>query len=236
MAASSRPAADAAASAGASAPHVQSWVVGAFQENCYLVADPATGAAALVDPGAQGDMLVRSVRAAERDRGVRLEAVWLTHAHLDHVGGLAEVVAAFGVPVYLHPLDRPVFDYAPRAAAMYGLPWSPQPAPDREFADGQELALGALRFTVMHAPGHAPGHVVIHGHGIAIAGDTLFRGSVGRTDLPMSSPRDFSRSLARIAALPPDTAVYPGHGPATTVRDELATNPFLNGGARVLGG
>jgi glyoxylase-like metal-dependent hydrolase (beta-lactamase superfamily II) len=88
----------------------------------------------------------------------------------------------------------------------------------------------------MHAPGHAPGHVVIHGHGVAIAGDTLFRGSVGRTDLPLSDPRAFSRSLARIAALRADTAVYPGHGPPRPIGDELATNPFLNGGARVLGG
>ena len=237
MAASSHPA-PAASAPGASPglPRVEHWVVGAFQENCYLVTDPATGASALVDPGAEGDRLVRAVRAAERDRGVRLEAVWLTHAHLDHVGGLAEVVAAFGVPVHLHPLDRPVFDYAPRAAAAYGLPWSPQPAPDRTFAEGDELALGDLRFTVMHAPGHAPGHVVVHGHGVALAGDTLFRGSVGRTDLPMCDPRAFSRSLARIAALPGGTVVYPGHGPATTVAHELATNPFLNGGARVLGG
>jgi len=236
MAASSPLAASAAPADAASRPHVDAWVVGAFQENCYLVTDPATGAAALVDPGAEGDRLVAAVRAAERARGVRLEAVWLTHAHLDHVGGLAEVVAAFGVPVYLHPLDQPVFDYAPRAAAMYGLPWSPQPAPDREFAEGQDLALGTLRFAVMHAPGHAPGHVVMHGHGIAIAGDTLFAGSVGRTDLPMADPRAFTRTLTRIAALPPETAVYPGHGPATTVGRELATNPFLSGGARVLGG
>jgi glyoxylase-like metal-dependent hydrolase (beta-lactamase superfamily II) len=239
MAASSRPGGAAGVApddAAPAAPHVQAWVVGAFQENCYLVTDPATGAAALVDPGAEGAMLVDAVRAAGRERGARLEAVWLTHAHLDHVGGLAEVVEAFGVPVYLHPLDGPVFDAAPRVAAMYGLPWSPQPAPDREFAEGQELALGGLRFTVMHAPGHAPGHVVVHGHGIALGGDTLFHGSVGRTDLPMSNPRDFTRSLARIAALPPDTMVYPGHGPATTIAHELATNPFLNGGARVLGG
>jgi glyoxylase-like metal-dependent hydrolase (beta-lactamase superfamily II) len=238
MAASSHPthAGGEPAPLAASGPHVQGWVVGAFQENCYLVTDPATGAAALVDPGAEGARLAHAVRAAERDAGAKLEAVWLTHAHLDHVGGLAEIVAEFGVPVYMHPLDRPVFDYAPRAAAIYGLPWSPQPAPDREFTDGQQLALGALRFAVMHAPGHAPGHVVIHGHGVALAGDTLFRGSVGRTDLPMSDPRAFSRSLARIAALPPETAVYPGHGTATTVAEELASNPFLNGGARVLGG
>jgi glyoxylase-like metal-dependent hydrolase (beta-lactamase superfamily II) len=235
MAASSRPA-PAGATDAVARPHVEHWTVGALQENCYLVTDAATGAAALVDPGAEGGRLVRAVRAAEQARGVRLEAVWLTHAHLDHVGGLAEVVAEFGVPVYLHPLDRPVFDYAPRAAAMYGLPWSPQPAPDREFAEGQELALGTLRFAVMHAPGHAPGHVVIHGHGVALGGDVLFQGSVGRVDLPMADPRAFSRTLARVAGLPPETVVYPGHGPATTVARELVANPFLNGGARVLGG
>lgn len=243
MAASSYPAPAAAPndsapndSAAVGRPHVEAWTVGAFQENCYLVTDAATGAAALVDPGAEGVRLVAAVRAAERERGVRLEAVWLTHAHLDHVGALAEVVATFGVPVYLHPLDRVVFDYAPRAAAMYGLPWSPQPAPDHAFSEGQALALGGLHFTVMHAPGHAPGHVVIHGHGVAFAGDCLFHGSVGRTDLPMSNPRDLTRSLARIAALLPETVVYPGHGPATTIGREVASNPFLNGGARVVGG
>ncbi len=218
------------------APHVESWVLGAFQENGYLVADPATGAAALVDPGDEGDRLVAAVQDAVRVHDLRLEAVWLTHAHLDHVGALAEVTAAFDLPIYLHPLDRPVFDYAPRAAAMYGLPWSPQPAPDREFAEGQELALGDLRFAVMHAPGHAPGHVVIHGHGVALGGDVLFEGSVGRVDLPMADPRAFSRTLDRVAALPPETVVYPGHGPPTTIARELASNPFLNGGARVRGG
>ncbi|GJG88362.1 MBL fold hydrolase [Gemmatimonadetes bacterium T265] len=217
-------------------PRVQSWTLGVFEENGYLVADPTTGAAALVDPGDEGDQLVVAVRDAVRAHDLRLEAVWLTHGHLDHVGALAEVKAAFDLPAYLHPLDLPVFDYAPRAAAMYGLPWSPQPAPDREFAEGQELALGNLRFTVMHAPGHAPGHVVIHGHGVAIGGDVLFRGSVGRVDLPLADPRAFSRTLERVAALPPETVVYPGHGPPTTIGRELASNPFLNGGARVRGG
>ena len=190
----------------------------------------------LVDPGADGDELVAAVREAVREHGLRLEAVWLTHAHLDHVGALAEVKAAFDLPVYLHPLDRQVFDFAPRAATLYGLPWTPQPAPDREFAEGQELALGDLRFRVMHAPGHAPGHVVIHGHGVALGGDVLFQGSVGRVDLPRADPRAFSETLARVAALPPETVVYPGHGPPTTGGHELATNPFLNGGARVRGG
>ncbi len=217
-------------------PRVESWVLGAFQENGYLVSDPSTGAAVLVDPGDDGERLVAAVRASLRAHDLRLEGVWLTHAHLDHVGALADVKRAFDVPVHLHPLDRPTFDYAPRAAAMYGLPWTPQPAPDQDFTEGQELALGDLRFHVMHAPGHAPGHVVIHGHGIVLGGDVLFQGSVGRVDLPGADPRAFSRTLERVAALPPETVVYPGHGPPTAIGRELASNPFLNGGARVRGG
>ena len=216
----------------AAAPSVTALTVGAFQENCYLVVDPSTMAAALVDPGAEGDRIV----AAVRESGARLEAIWLTHAHLDHIGAIADVTREWDVPVHLHPLDRPVFEYAPRAAAMYGLFMEPQPLPEAELAEGQTLSLGALRFSVMHAPGHAPGHVVIHGHGIALVGDCLFYGSIGRTDLPLSSPPDLSASLERIAALPPETIAYPGHGPETTIGRERAHNPFLNGGARVLGG
>jgi glyoxylase-like metal-dependent hydrolase (beta-lactamase superfamily II) len=214
------------------APLVHVQTVGAFQENCYLVVDPQTRAAAIVDPGAEGARLVDWIRAAD----VRVEAVWLTHAHLDHVGALADVTRGLDVPIHLHPLDRPVFDHAPRAAALYGLSWEPQPAPTAEFEEGQTLTLGELTFTVMHAPGHAPGHVVLRGHGIALVGDCLFYGSVGRTDLPLSEPAALTRSLARIAALPPETKVYPGHGPDTTIGRERAENPFLNGGARVLGG
>jgi hydroxyacylglutathione hydrolase len=214
------------------APHVSTIVVGPFAENCYVVVDPTTRAAAIVDPGDEGERIIAAVREA----GARVEAVWLTHAHLDHIGALADVTAEWDLPIHLHPLDLPVFRYAPNAAAMYGLPWSEQPEPTDALAEGQVLELGALRFTVMHAPGHAPGHVVIHGHGIALAGDCLFYGSVGRTDLPLSDPRALSRSLARIAELPAETIVYPGHGPSTTIDRERRLNPFLNGGARVLGG
>ena len=213
-------------------PQIDVHTVGAFQENCYLVVDPVTRAAAIVDPGAEGDRLVAAVRAADVD----LQAVWLTHAHLDHIGAIADVTRVWPVPVHLHPLDRVVFDYAPRAAAMYGMHFDPQPAPTDTFAEGQVLRLGALAFDVMHTPGHAPGHVVIHGHGVALVGDCLFYGSVGRTDLPLSDPRALSGSLARIATLPEDTRVYAGHGPDTTIGRERTHNPFLNGGARVLGG
>lgn len=205
--------------------------VGAFQENCYLLIEPGGTRCAIIDPGAEPD---RIIAAVERSGAVP-QAIWLTHAHLDHVGAISGLRRRWDIPVYLHPLDEPLYAMASRQAALYGLPFEqPEPA-DRALGDGDVLELGALTMNVMHAPGHAPGHVVFHGHGIALVGDCLFAGSIGRTDLPMSNPRDLAASLDRIAALPEDTVVYPGHGPVTTIGTETATNPFLTGVARIVG-
>ena len=209
---------------------IETLVVGAFQENTYLLVDEESRRAVLVDPGDEADRLLAAVAAS----GCTLEAVWLTHAHLDHVGALAGIARTTPVPVYLHPADLPVFDFAPRAAAMYGLPFELGPRPDRALAEGDCLSLGALRFAVWHLPGHSPGHVAIVGHGTCFGGDILFAGSVGRTDLPLSDGVVFQASLARIATLPGDTAVLPGHGPATTIDAERRSNPFLAGSARPL--
>jgi glyoxylase-like metal-dependent hydrolase (beta-lactamase superfamily II) len=210
---------------------VSGLTVGAFQENCYLLIEPGGTRCAIIDPGAESERIVAALERA----GAVPEAVWLTHAHLDHIGAISGLRRRWDIPVYLHPLDEPLYAMASRQAALYGLPFEqPEPA-DRALGDGDVLELGALRMSVMHAPGHAPGHVVFHGHGVAFVGDCLFAGSIGRTDLPMSDPRDLARSLDRIVALPEDTVVYPGHGPVTTIGTEAATNPFLTGVARIAG-
>jgi len=211
---------------------VSSHTVGAFQENCYLVVDETAGRAVIVDPGAEGERLVRAIRAS----GAELEAIWLTHAHIDHIGAIAAVRREWPVPILLHPADEPLYVRGAAQAAAYGLPFDDPPPADEDLTDGATLTVGALEFSVLHTPGHAPGHCVFVGNGIVLAGDLLFAGSIGRTDLPLSDPRRMAESLARVAALDPALAVYAGHGPATTIGRELDTNPFLNGVARVVRG
>ena len=211
--------------------NVETITVGAFQENCYLLVEGATNRAVIVDPGSEGDLLVAAVERS----GATLDAIWITHAHVDHVGAIASIKRKWDVPVYLHPLDRRLYDAAARQAEVYGVPFEDPPPPDRDFSDGQLVKVGERELTVMHVPGHAPGHVVIHGEGIALVGDCLFAGSIGRTDLPFSNPPQLAASLEKISALPPETIVYPGHGSETTIGQERVSNPFLNGSARIVG-
>ena len=204
--------------------------VGAFQENSYLIVDPATQSGVLVDPGAEGEALIEMVRTS----GATLEAIWLTHAHIDHIGAIADVKRVWNVPVFLHPADQPLYDRGAMQAAVYGISFEQPPAPDRALAEGDVVSVGSLEFDVLHVPGHAPGHVAFVREGHMIGGDLLFAGSIGRTDLPLSNPDHMMESLERVAALPEQTVVYPGHGPTTSIGRERATNPFLTGVARVV--
>jgi len=204
--------------------------VGAFEENSYLVIDEATNRAVFVDPGDEPDRLL----AMLRESGASLDAIWLTHAHLDHIGGVAGIKRHHRVPVYLHPADLPLYNRAAAQAAMYGLPFEQPAPPDRELADGDSVSVGSLAFDVMHVPGHAPGHVVFHHDDVVFGGDLLFAGSIGRTDLPLSDPASMESSLLRICELDDATVVHPGHGPSTTIGQERASNPFLTGAARIV--
>lgn len=210
---------------------ISSFTVGPLQENCYLVVDEVAGRAVLVDPGDEADRLADAVRAT----GATLEAIWLTHAHVDHVGAVGPLAKMFTVPVALHPLDAPLYAMAEQLGARYGMRIDPLPEPTIVLAEGDELQVGSLTFAVQHLPGHAPGHVALIGHGVMLSGDLLFAGSIGRTDLPLSDPRAMRSSLERLAALAPELVVYPGHGPSTTIERELTSNPFLSGLARPIG-
>jgi glyoxylase-like metal-dependent hydrolase (beta-lactamase superfamily II) len=199
---------------------------GVFVQNCYLVVDEGGREAAIVDPGEEADLILEQVQRA----GVRVMGIWLTHAHLDHVLGAPRVRAATGAPVFLHPDDGPLYDRVPQQAEAFGLRADPLPAPDRAWSHGEVLRVGALCFTVRHTPGHSPGSVSLVGEGVVFAGDVLFQGSIGRTDLPGGDGETLLASIEReLLVLPDSTIVYPGHGPETTIGAERRANPFLTG-------
>ncbi|HEU5039801.1 MAG TPA: MBL fold metallo-hydrolase [Gemmatimonadales bacterium] len=199
---------------------------GQFAENCYLVADRRSREAVMIDPGEEPAMFL-----AELDtRAWSLRAVWLTHAHIDHILGVAAVKAATGAPIHLHPLDRRLYDALPQFGAWIGMQVEAPPPPDLELRPGHPVRVGGFEFDVRFTPGHSPGSVSFVGHGMVFGGDVLFNGSIGRTDLPGG---DFPTLMATIQSqflsLPDSTVVHSGHGPDTTIGVERLTNPFLAG-------
>ena len=151
------------------------------------------------------------------------------------MGGVAGVIAARPVPIWVHPADAFFYANAASNAARWDVVIDNPPPADRELAEGDRMQLGEYHFDVWHLPGHAPGHVAFIGHGLCFSGDVLFAGSIGRTDLPLCDPSAMHQSLMRMATLSPETRVFPGHGVSTTIGRELASNPFLRGAARPLG-
>lgn len=203
--------------------------LGYLDNNTYVVLDPATGIAVVIDPTAGSECV-----AAEIERnGWRLREILNTHSHADHVAGNAHFARRFGVPVALHPADVPLLDTLQEQAAWLGLEVPELVPPTHFLKDGERIRVGKEHLTVMHTPGHTPGGVSFLGTDFVFTGDVLFAGSVGRTDLPGGSTEDLVASIrTRLLALPDDTRVYPGHGPDTTIGWERAHNLHVCGIAK----
>lgn len=201
--------------------HIEMYTVTPFFENCYVLKNG--GETIVIDPGEATPDLKASV---ERDH---VTMIFNTHCHCDHSGGNAEMMKLTGAPLVCHEADLPLLRALPQQGMLFGVPVAASPDPDRFVDEGDIIEVGGARLKVLHTPGHAPGHVVLVGDGFVIAGDTLFAGSIGRTDLPGGNYEQLIRSIKeKLMPLPDDYVVYSGHGPATTIGEERRTNPFLH--------
>jgi hydroxyacylglutathione hydrolase len=198
-----------------------------FQQNCTLLWCEATKRAVVVDPG--GDL--PDIERAIAETNVSVDKIWVTHGHVDHVGGAAELSAKLKVPIEgPHRDDQYLLDHVVDAARMFGIEGVANVTPDRWLEEGERVAVGELTFDILHCPGHSPGSVsyINRAQRLAIVGDVLFAGSIGRTDLPGGDHRQLLRSIRdKLLPLDDDVTVLSGHGPATTIGRERASNPFI---------
>lgn len=202
-----------------------------FQQNCTLLWDAETNKGAIVDPGGDLDAIV----AAIAEVGMQPEKILLTHGHIDHAGGAAELRERLGgIPIEgPHANERPLLDNLDKQGEAYGIEARPV-TPDRWLDDGDKVSVAGHTFEVLHCPGHSPGSVVLvnRPQRFALMGDVLFQGSIGRTDLPLGSHEALMHSIrTKVMALPDDFAFICGHGPTSTIGQERRTNPFIVGDA-----
>jgi hydroxyacylglutathione hydrolase len=200
--------------------------VGPLQCNCSVLGDEQTHEAMVIDPGDQID----DILAILKHENLKLKQIVVTHAHIDHVGGAMKLKAATGAPILMNQDDQALLKMLDVQAAWIGMRPPGAVLVDESVSDGSVLKVGSIPGNVIHTPGHTEGSICLYlpDQQTLIAGDTLFAGSIGRTDLPGGSFEKIMRSLhTRVLALPDDTAVVPGHGPATTIGQERESNPFL---------
>jgi len=205
---------------------LETFPVGPLACNCTLLGDDAAGEAIVVDPGDEVDRIHRRLN----EHGLRLKQILITHAHIDHVGGALRLKRLTGAPIFLNQEDLPLLEMMAVQAAWLGVDTPETAKPDEPLTEGMTVGLARYPAQVIHTPGHTQGSVCLHfaPMKMVIAGDTLFAGSIGRTDLPGGNYGQIIESIhSRLLALPDETRVLPGHGPETTLARERQSNPFL---------
>lgn len=207
-------------------PLVEVRAVEPFQKNGYLLVCPEGRQGVYIDPGDEARILLDVIR----EQQVELVGIVNTHAHLDHISGVGAVKEVWDVPIYLHPEDEELYNHLPTQAQWFGLEYDPAPPVERYLSEDETVAVGRLSIQVLHTPGHSPGHVCLQVKDLVFCGDTVFAGSIGRTDLPGGSSRILLESIhKKILPLGDEKTLFPGHGPKTSVGQERLKNPFLTG-------
>ena len=205
---------------------LETFPVGPLQCNCTLLGDEATGEAIVIDPGDE----ISRIHKRLTTHGLKLKQILITHAHIDHIGGALKLKRLTGAPILLNENDLPLLAMMDKQAAWLGIDPPETAPPDEALTDGQQVGLEAYPARVIHTPGHTQGSICLHFVPLKmlIAGDTLFAGSIGRTDLPGGDGEQIIQSIhARLLSLPDETRVIPGHGPMTAIGVERKSNPFL---------
>jgi len=204
---------------------VRGIVVGVFAENCWVIGNRRTGEAIAIDPGDQPEEIL----AMARDMGVKIKVIANSHAHVDHILGVRGVQAATGAKFHMHQAERPIAAQAARSALMFtGQEVEPPPDPDAYLSDGDEIDVDGVKLRVIHTPGHTPGSLSFYTEGMLFSGDTLFQGSIGRTDLPGGDyDQEMASIIDKLLVLPDETIVLPGHMQETRIGFERQANPFV---------
>lgn len=201
---------------------VKSLAVGPLEANCLIIGDERSKRAMVVDPGDEPDRIMNVVA----EEGLSVDYLVCTHAHFDHVGAVPDIKRETGAKIVIHRDELEIYQAARDMAAFWGYDIEPLPEPDLLVDEGDEIRPGTLIFKVLHTPGHSPGGICLFGEGVVITGDTLFAGSVGRTDFHGGDMNRLKQSFERLLSLPPDTEVLAGHGPCSTISRERSENFF----------